>query len=198
MRRRSFRVVVALSGCLRGLSLDLRPARRALRPLAVNKPRLSGHLHLQAQAMLSQDEADGNRAPLLASDDSLSSDEGAKLFKSDPDAKEEQRKKTIRREQNQLDIEGMNAELDVYKTNVKGEDAEDLWKKEFLEFKNGLMLNRALAFVAARTFSLTSSTRRFSSWCSPSSSLAPRLTWTRYPLRPACSLPYSGTGNLLT
>ena len=196
MRRRALTRFSVISGCVLVHSLNLGRTRRALRPLAVEKPRLSGHL--QAQAMLSQDEADGNRAPLLISDDSVSSDEGAKLLASDQDATEEQRKKTIRREQNQLDIEGMNAELDVYKTNVKGEDAEDLWKKEFLEFKNGLMLNRALAFVAARTFSLTSSTRRFSSWCSPSSSLAPRLTWTRYPLRPACSLPYSGTGNLLT
>jgi hypothetical protein len=51
MRRRSFRVVVALSGCLLGLSLDLGPARRALRPLALEKPRLSGHLlHRAAQA----------------------------------------------------------------------------------------------------------------------------------------------------
>ena len=52
--------------------------------------------------MLSQDEADGNRAPLLISDDSVSSDEIPKLLDSDPDAKDEQRKKTIRREQNQL------------------------------------------------------------------------------------------------
>ena len=94
--------------------------------------------------MLSQDEADGNRAPLLISDDSVSSDEGAKLLASDPDAKEEQRKKTIRREQNQLDIEGMNAELDVYKKDI---DNEDRWKKEFKEFKNGLMLNRARNLV---------------------------------------------------
>ena len=65
----------------------------------------------------------------------------------DDNAKEEQRKKEQRREQNQLDIEGMNVELDVYKTNVKGEDAEDLWKKEFQDFKNGLMLNRARNLV---------------------------------------------------
>ena len=193
MRRRALTRFSVISGCVLVHSLNLGRTRRALRPLAVEKPRLSGHLQAQAQAMASRDEPDGIQAPLL---DKATATEA--LLASDEVATEEQRKKTIRREQNQLDIEGMNAELDVYKTNVKGEDAEDLWKKEFLEFKNGLMLNRALAFVAARTFSLTSSTRRFSSWYSPSSSLAPRLTWTRFPLRPACSLPYSGTGNLLT
>ena len=138
MRRRALTRFSVISGCVLVHSLNLGRTRRALRPLALKKPRLSGHLQAQAQAMASRDEADSIQAPLL---DKATATEA--LLASDEVATEEQRKKTIRREQNQLDIEGMNAELDVYKTNVKGEDAEDLWKKEFLEFKNGLMLNRA-------------------------------------------------------
>ena len=142
MRRRALTRFSVISGCVLVHSLNLGRTRRALRPLAVEKPRLSGHLQAQAQAMASRDEPDGIQAPLL---DKATATEA--LLASDEVATEEQRKKTIRREQNQLDIEGMNAELDVYKTNVKGEDAEDLWKKEFLEFKNGLMLNRARNLV---------------------------------------------------
>ena len=44
MHRRALRRLAIVSGCLLGHSLDLGRARRHLRPLAVKKPRLSGHL----------------------------------------------------------------------------------------------------------------------------------------------------------
>ena len=68
---------------------------RGLRPLVVNKPRLSGHLQAQAMAH----EADSSRESLLP----------------------EEATQGERRKQNIRDITGMKAELQVYEDNVKGE-----------------------------------------------------------------------------
>ena len=59
MRRRSFRGLWLFSGCLLSHSLDLGRTRRALRPLSLEKPRLSGHL--QAQAMYQEDVEEKGR-----------------------------------------------------------------------------------------------------------------------------------------
>ncbi len=108
--------------------MDPGRARRGRRPLVVNKPRLSGHL----QAAMAQDEADGYGSLLPQI-----SDENAK----------EEAEKARRRMQNERDMKGMKHELDVYKTNLEGEDKDDRWKNEFQPFKDSLLLNRARNLV---------------------------------------------------
>ena len=80
---------------------------------------------------MAQDEAD-DRGSLLPQ----ISDENAK----------EEAEKARRRIQNERDMKGMKHELDVYKTNLEGEDKDDRWKNEFQPFKD-TALNRARNLV---------------------------------------------------